>query len=286
MNQDQVKEMLLRLESNSPEFQVVFTGKSSRKVNGLYKPDAREILLHNKNFSSDEELIYTAIHEFAHHLHFCSSNPPSSSRTHNGVFWSMFHRLLAQAEEMGLYRNLFKVEPEFSKLTEEIRTKYLVPLAVLTKDLGQTLLQAVQLCGKYHVRFEDYMDRVLCIPRNTVKSAMASFAQDISTDFGPDHLKLMAGIKDPEIRRELEVHRREGASVEMLKQEIKGEPLPQILKDAPPIVSTKKRRERLEARLARLEEEAEEIRSKLKDLEEEAETAAASSLDVQLRFEF
>ena len=72
MNQDQTKALLLQLEPQAPAFELIFSGKSSKKVNGLYKPETREILLHNKNFASDEELIYTAIHEFAHHLHFCS----------------------------------------------------------------------------------------------------------------------------------------------------------------------------------------------------------------------
>src|SRR5688572_3924102 len=122
MNQDQVKALLQRLEPQAPEFELLFTGKASRKVNGLYKPDSREILLHNKNFESDEELVYTAIHEFAHHLHFCSSARPTTIRSHTSVYWSFFHRLLAKAEEMGLYRNVFVSEPEFQRLTEEIKT--------------------------------------------------------------------------------------------------------------------------------------------------------------------
>ena len=39
MNQDQTKELLMRLEPQAPEFQLLFTGKSSKKVNGLYKPE-------------------------------------------------------------------------------------------------------------------------------------------------------------------------------------------------------------------------------------------------------
>jgi len=62
MNQDQVKELLLTLDKNVPDFSVIFSGKMSGKVDGLYYPDRREIIIHNKNFEEDGQLIYTAIH--------------------------------------------------------------------------------------------------------------------------------------------------------------------------------------------------------------------------------
>ena len=51
MNQDQIKAMLLDIEESKLEFSVTLTGKESKRVNGLYKPDTCEILLHNKNFT-------------------------------------------------------------------------------------------------------------------------------------------------------------------------------------------------------------------------------------------
>ena len=45
------------------DFTVVQTGKKSSKVNGLYKTDSHEILLHNKNFTTNNAIMYTAIHE-------------------------------------------------------------------------------------------------------------------------------------------------------------------------------------------------------------------------------
>lgn len=263
MNQDQVKALLQRLEPQAPEFELIFTGKSSRKVNGLYKPESREILLHNKNFESDEELVYTAIHEFAHHVHFCSSARPTTIRSHTSVYWSLFHRLLAKAEDMGLYRNVFASEPEFVKLTDEIKSKYLANNGQLMKDFGQTLLQAVQLCGKHHVRFEDYMDRVLCIPRTTAKTVMASFAQDVTADFGFDHLKMMTSVKDPEVRRDMEHKRREGYSTEMMRQELRGEPLPEIVASPKP--------DPVEAQLELLERSREQLQKKISDWERRLE---------------
>ena len=70
MNQDQVKSILLQVEESPAPFSLVFSGKANKKVNGLYKPDTAEIVLHNKNFESDNQLLYTALHEYAHHLHY------------------------------------------------------------------------------------------------------------------------------------------------------------------------------------------------------------------------
>jgi hypothetical protein len=270
MNQDQIKELLKRLEPQAPEFELIFSGKSSKKVNGLYKPETREILLHNKNFNSDEELVYTAIHEFAHHLHFCSTERPRSLRSHTSVYWSFFHRLLSKAEEMGIYKNVFVAEPEFQKLTDEIKTKYLATNGQLMKDFGQTLLQAVQLCGKHHVRFEDYMDRVLCIPRTTAKTVMASFAQDLTPEFGFDHLKMMTSVKDPEVRRDMELKRKEGYSPEMLRQELRGEPLPEIVNTPMPDPLDAKI-ELLERSKEQLQKKIEDWTAKLEDLEQKIE---------------
>jgi hypothetical protein len=74
MNQDQVKEKLLKLYDCKEEFSVIFSGKKSGKVNGIYKSFEREIVIHNKNFVDDSGdqnemlLMFTAIHELTHHV--------------------------------------------------------------------------------------------------------------------------------------------------------------------------------------------------------------------------
>jgi hypothetical protein len=90
MNQEKIKEKLLAIEDAKLEFSLIFSGKKSRKVNGLYKPDTREIILHNRNFAQDATgdnlLLYTAIHEYAHHLHDCSRGGTLSPRAHSSEF--------------------------------------------------------------------------------------------------------------------------------------------------------------------------------------------------------
>ena len=112
MNQDQVKNKLLKIEDSVGgsailDFTVVFSGKKSRKVNGLYKPDEREIILHNRNFDDDNLLMYTAIHEYAHHFHACARGGNLSPRAHTAEFWAILHGLLEKAEAKGIYNNVF-----------------------------------------------------------------------------------------------------------------------------------------------------------------------------------
>ena len=68
MDNEKIKEMLLDISPSSLEFTVTQSGKESKRVNGLYKPDTHEIILHNKNFKTENELVYTAVHEYTHHL--------------------------------------------------------------------------------------------------------------------------------------------------------------------------------------------------------------------------
>ena len=68
MENEDIKSKLLQIENTEIDFTVTQTGKESVRVNGLYKPDTHEILLHNKNFSDDNQLMYTAVHEYAHHI--------------------------------------------------------------------------------------------------------------------------------------------------------------------------------------------------------------------------
>ena len=49
MDNETIKAHLLEIEESKLDFTVTLTGKESKRVNGLYKPETREILLHNKN---------------------------------------------------------------------------------------------------------------------------------------------------------------------------------------------------------------------------------------------
>jgi hypothetical protein len=219
MNQDQVKEKLLQLDDTVDEFTVVFTGKKSRKVDGQYHPDKREIIIHNKNFLDDNALMYTAIHEFAHHVHFTRSPVPITTRAHTSQFWNILHQLLFRAEEKGIYINRFHEDEQFIALTARIK-EFLATNGHLMKDLGGLLLEAEQLCILRDMSFEDYVDRVLGLHRTAARSIMRVSALDVRPEMGYENMKTVANIREPEKRKRAEEAFLEGKSSDMVKAEL------------------------------------------------------------------
>jgi hypothetical protein len=263
MNQDQVKKQLLKLEPDTEEFSVIFTGKKSRKVNGLYKPDIREILLHNKNFSDDNDLMYTAIHEFAHHLHFTRSPVPISSRAHRPEFWSIFHKLLIKAEETGIYTNIFDTDRQFKALTKKIREEFLAPGGQLMKEFGELLLTAEELCKKTNTRFEDYVDRVLGLHRSAARVLMKMKALELDPAIGFENMKTVAALRSQEDREAAQAAFLAGKSPDMVRAEFGGKP-----KEKEPSEQLRHEKKRIEKTIASLSLRLQEIDSRLQEIGE------------------
>lgn len=262
MNQDKVKDILLQIKKDVEDFTVTFSGKKSTKVNGLYKPDSKEIIIHNKNFEDDNALIYTAVHEFAHHVHFTTAAIPISSKSHTKEFWAIFHTLLMDAEEKKIYVNIFHTNQEFSELTKEIKESYISKNGQLMKDFGKLLIRAVNLCQIHNVRFEDYVDRALLLNRTAASSIMKVYTMDVNPEIGFDNMKIVANIKDDDEREEIQNSFVEGtSSVDLIKSQLankdKSEDSKEILiKEKEKIERTI---ERLSDKLAQLEEKLESL---------------------------
>jgi hypothetical protein len=221
MNADKIKEILVSIENSPLEFTVTLSGKSSKKVNGLYKPETREILIHNRNFTDDNLLLYTAIHEYAHYIHACSRNGKLPARAHTSEFWAIFHRLLEKAEEKHIYHNVFAASPELNALTEVIRTKYLAENGETVKNFGEKLLQARELCVKIGGSFEDYIDRILKIPRLAATTVMKTFQYNLNATVGADNMRYLTSIKDNEQRASAEKALLEGKTPDTVKTSFK-----------------------------------------------------------------
>jgi hypothetical protein len=200
VNNEQVKSLLERVRPAPAPFQVVLSGKKSRRVHGLYKPEKREIILHNRNFTTEDELVYTALHEYAHHLQFCTPPAPRSARTHTIRFWSLFHGLLADAERAGLYRSPFDQIEDFRRLTARIKEKIIAPNGALMKELGRLLAEAQALCDRHHASYTDYLDRVLALPKPGADAAVKSHLLDLDPRLGSENMKLVARVRDPQVR--------------------------------------------------------------------------------------
>ncbi len=262
MNQDHIKDMLLALENTELDFTVTMTGKKSRKVNGLYKPDSREILLHNKNFTDDNQLVYTAIHEYAHHLQCEVDGPLRSPRSHTGAYWARFHALLEKAEKKGLYSIGVEKSDSLSRLTEEIRSKYLAENGRLMNELGGLLAKGHALCQEAGVRYEDWIDRVLCLPRTAAKTAVRVSSLDINPSLGYEAMKIVASQSTPEQRHAAEKQFTAHRSPDSIKVA-----LAKTAAEEDPVVRLEKEKKRLEKTIAMLKSRLEAVEKSLSGME-------------------
>jgi hypothetical protein len=187
MNQDMVKEQLQKLHDSPVEYSVIFSGKKSKKANGLYKPDTKEIIIHNRNFLDDNGeqieslLMFTAIHELAHHI-LMSEKGQKTARAHSQTFWATFHDLIDKAETAGIYKP--EIDADTQKIIEEVREAS-KQLAEAQRQLGQVILRAQEVCRAKGLRFEDVIERRAQISQSTVKSSVAAFEmgdQGVSAD--------------------------------------------------------------------------------------------------------
>ncbi|MDR2177720.1 MAG: hypothetical protein LBP20_06735 [Treponema sp.] len=262
INQDQVKEKLLAIEDAPLEFALIFSGKQSRKVNGLYKPESREIIIHNRNFSDDNLLLYTAIHEYAHHLHACRRGGSLSSRAHSTEFWAIFHSLLDLAEKKKIYRDVFADSPELMELADFIKKKYLLENGSLVKEMGKHLLRAHELCAAAGARFEDYVDRLLRIPRVAADMAIKMYQYDLDPRVGADNMRFLAGIRNEDERISAERALIKGKSPDTVRSGIRdrGE-------EEDPQLRLAKEKQRLERTIASLNRRLEEVNRELETLD-------------------
>lgn len=269
MDNEKIKDMLLNVHDSKLDFTVVLTGKESKRVNGLYKPDTREILLHNKNFKTDNELIYTAIHEYTHHLineEQIEANggrePPHQARSHTNYFWATFHSLLELAEQKGVYHIDVSASPELDELTKEIRQKYIEPNGHLMIEFGKSLIKAHALCEKAHIRYEDYLDRVLQLPRTTARSVtQIGMLPEEDASLGFDNMKIVAGIKKPDERAKAQDALKSGKSpdsvIAMMKKKAQS---------ADPRAKLEKEKERLTKTISQLTQRLEFVEESLAQL--------------------
>ncbi len=264
MNNDQIKKALLAIRRSPHDFTVIMSGKKSRKVHGLYKPDTREIIIHNRNFKNDNELMYTAIHEYAHHLQFTSSAAPVSARTHTTAFWNLLHTLLFEAEEKGIYSNPFESIEEFRALTKDIRSRFLEGGGTLMKELGKLLVRAHELCEKHGTSYPDYLDRVLGLPRTSAAVIVKAHTLDLDPKVGFENMRTLAGIRDDRARDRAQEDLKAGKSPDMVKARYGAAAPPKSKLEA-----LRAERERLTRSIDHMKKRLKEIERRLAEVEEE-----------------
>lgn len=270
MTNERIKEILLDIAESKLDFTVTQTGKESKRVNGFYKPDTHEIFLHNLNFKTENQLVYTAVHEYTHHLVTeaqleINPNYCGNGKTHTQEFWAKFGELLGIAEQKGYYSIGWENNAELKELTEDIKTNFLAKNGELMQEFGKKLAKAYELCKEADVRYEDYIDRVLCLPRNSAKDIRKVGAVDVNPAIGFDNMKVVASIKKKDDRANAEQEFLNGGKSpstvrEMMKQQNAK------ARSEDPKSKLEKEKSRLEKTIAQLTQRLEAVEESLANL--------------------
>jgi hypothetical protein len=163
MTAEQVKEKLIEVYAGRETFSVSFR-RLSKTVWGKYLPYTRSIVVDHGKMSNDTMLMYTALHELAHHV--CHHDKGQQGRqSHTKLFWGVFHDLLDRAEARGIYQR--SEDPEIGALVEGARGKDR-ETAALQRELGGILKDLWELCEKKGVRPEDVVERQVGLSRKTM----------------------------------------------------------------------------------------------------------------------
>jgi hypothetical protein len=128
----------------------------------------------------------------------------------------------------------------------------------LVKEMGRHLLKAHELCTGIGVRFEDYVDRMLRIPRTAANMAIRFFEYDLNPEVGADNMRFLAGIRDSDKRKAAETALIKGKSPDTVKIAVRGR-----TEAEDPVQTLEKEKQRLERTITALTKRLEEIKREL-----------------------
>ena len=211
MNNEEIKAALARLYYCKIDFIVIQSGKKSSKVNGLYKPATREIILHNKNFTTDNQLMYTAIHELTHHI-LTTERGVKTSKSHSGIFWATFYDLIDKAIELKLYTRE-RSEQTAALVAEAVEIQKKIIEA--QKELGRIIAKLYDSCQNNGERIEDVIEHDLQMTRNKARELMKNNMSDSKDN--EEIAKAVNSAKNPMVRHAAQAAADSGKTVEQVK---------------------------------------------------------------------
>jgi hypothetical protein len=269
MENSKIKKFLLSLETPALDLELVQSGKESSKVNALYKPRERTIILHNRNEAMQDEvrLLREAIHQYAHHLMVYGSHASpvplpdpkeEISRHHGSRFNACYYRLLAVAGEKDsrLTSPPWRKDPEAVRLTDKVKGTLLPRYGALVLELGRSYSEVQELCTRKGYSFEQWLEEEAGTDPAEARRMMRLDKENISPGSGYDAMKVLLKIPK-EHRQEAEKKVESGGaaprSVEALF--------------TTPVRNTEGEVERLQKEKKQLEQRIEKMRLRLEGLQ-------------------
>jgi hypothetical protein len=128
-------------------------------------------------------------------------------------------------------------------------------------EFGKLLMEAHKLCTDANIRYEDYIDRVLQLPRQAAKTITAVSNANINPAVGFENMKLLASIKNKDKRIEAEAELESGKSYDTVRNMMKRKS-----KEVDEKTKLEKEKQRLEKTIAALKTRLEIISDTLEQL--------------------
>ena len=98
-----LKDLLLKIYPCKKPFELLVIDKKPKTRMGVYIVDKRRIRIY-AGWQTESPLEETAIHEYAHHIHFTEQNKANNrERPHGPQFWEIYGALMCAAVQKGLF---------------------------------------------------------------------------------------------------------------------------------------------------------------------------------------
>jgi hypothetical protein len=123
-------------------------------------------------------------------------------------------------------------------------------------------MKAHELCDKIGGRFEDYVDRVLRIPKLAAQAAIKIYQYDLDPGVGADNMRYLAGIRNEDDRGGAEKALLAGKSPDSVKAALKSRQVSALTQ------SEDDQKERLEKEQVRLEKTIVTLNNRLTEVKE------------------
>ena len=155
LNEEQIKKMLIEIQEPCRDFSVFISKKKPRTRMGSYS--GGKITLFLPYFSNNNELIRTAIHEYAHHQW-------REGPAHGKTFYLKYFELLESADKKGFYSLNIESSRELKSFAEFITNNKLVQNRLIYKEYAWLLRIIYSICRNGNANFKYYITKYLEIP--------------------------------------------------------------------------------------------------------------------------
>ena len=166
LNEEQIKKILIEIQEPRKDFSVVISKKYPKTRKGTYT--GRKIIIFLPHHRSNNELIHTAIHEYAHHQW-------QEGPAHGKTFYLKFFKLLELANKKGFYSLNIESSRELKYIANFINNNKLVQNKLIYKEYNWLLSLSYSICKNQNADIKYYIAKYLDIPWHDKKCPHASY---------------------------------------------------------------------------------------------------------------